>query len=83
MGICTGQAPKRKQYIPGGHFEMSFAIAPGKAKSFIQVINLGFNGAVMLNHYPLWLTKLPLFGRLIFLLDWRLGKGGGSIFFVL
>ncbi len=32
-------------YVPGGYFEASLAIIPGKNKSFVQVVTLGVNAA--------------------------------------
>ena len=71
------QHQQRRKYIPGGYFEMSFAITPGKVKSFIQVINLGFNGAVYAKALPIMVDQtasiwqVNIFAGLVVGKKWR------------
>ncbi len=37
-------------YAPGAYLEVCFVILPGKAKSFIEAVTLGVNGAFIPSH---------------------------------
>ena len=75
MGASAwGKSLGEIQYIPGGYFEMSFAITPGKAKTFIQVINLGFNTAVYAKPLTIMIDQTATFWQANIFAGFVVGK---------
>ncbi len=62
MGASTwSKSLTEIHYVAGGYFEMSFDITPGKAKTFIQVLNLGVNAAVYAKPLPIMVDQTTTF----------------------